>query len=196
MFCVLRISVYRIIFSGWSSNSLYGILGSLRVVAQSISYEVRFFLLIICVLYFCGGLTLSCLSLVQSKGWLVIMLIPVFLILFVSFLAELNRTPFDFSEGESELVSGFNIEYGGTGFAFIFLSEYLRILFSSCVLIILFFGGVTHYFFFLKVTFIAFIIIVIRGTLPRYRYDKLIMMCWKRYLTVSLLLILFYLSIC
>ena len=129
--------------------------------------------------------------------WLILFLLPIFLILFVSFLAELNRTPFDFSEGESELVSGFNIEYGGVGFALIFLSEYLSILFSSVILVIFFGGGIRYtIFFFIKVTFISFIIIVIRGTLPRYRYDKLILICWKSYLTVTLFLILFYIRLC
>nr|YP_009502253.1 NADH dehydrogenase subunit 1 [Acizzia uncatoides]AWU48810.1 NADH dehydrogenase subunit 1 [Acizzia uncatoides] len=196
MFCVLSISVYSIMFSGWSSNSSYGVLGSLRVVAQSVSYEVSFFLLILAVLFFSGSMTLSSLSLIQLKTWLMLFLFPVFVMMSVSFLAELNRTPFDFSEGESELVSGFNVEYGGSGFAFIFLSEYLSILFSSTILVIFFCGGLDcSLFFFIKVTFFSFFIIVIRGTLPRYRYDKLMNMCWKSYLTVILFLSLFYLSV-
>nr|YP_009139053.1 NADH dehydrogenase subunit 1 [Cacopsylla coccinea]AKE49768.1 NADH dehydrogenase subunit 1 [Cacopsylla coccinea] len=197
LFSVLSFSIYGIMLSGWSSNSCYSVLGALRVVAQSISYEVSFFLLILCILYFSGSMNLNDLGDVQQKMWFVFLLFPIFIMLFVSFLAELNRTPFDFSEGESELVSGFNVEYGGSGFAFIFLSEYLSIIFSSVVITLFFLGGGTEFFwFYLKLLFISLMIIVIRGTLPRYRYDKLMDMCWKSYLSVSLLMILFYLSVC
>lgn len=197
LFSVLSLSVYGIILSGWCSNSSYSILGSLRVVAQSISYEVSFFLLILCILYFSGSMNLLELEASQRKSWFIFFLFPIFIILFVSFLAELNRTPFDFSEGESELVSGFNVEYGGVSFAFIFLSEYLRIIFSSVIIRIFFLGGGCELFnFYFQVIFISLGIILVRGTLPRYRYDKLISMCWKIYLTVSLIIILFYLRIC
>nr|YP_010026399.1 NADH dehydrogenase subunit 1 [Cacopsylla citrisuga]QOQ84945.1 NADH dehydrogenase subunit 1 [Cacopsylla citrisuga] len=196
-FSVLSFSVYGIMFSGWSSNSCYSILGALRVIAQSISYEVSFFLLILCVLYFSGSMNLCDLSVVQQHMSFIFFLFPIFIMLFVSFLAELNRTPFDFSEGESELVSGFNIEYGGVGFAFIFLSEYLSIIFSSVIVSVFFLGGsVAFLWFYLKLLFISLIIIIIRGTLPRYRYDKLMNMCWKSYLSASLFMILFYLSLC
>nr|YP_010882014.1 NADH dehydrogenase subunit 1 [Cacopsylla fuscicella]WID86688.1 NADH dehydrogenase subunit 1 [Cacopsylla fuscicella] len=194
-FSVMSFSIYGILISGWSSNSCYSVLGALRVIAQSISYEVSFFLMILCILYFCGSMSLVDLSEVQEKTWFVFLLFPVFLMLMVSFLAELNRTPFDFSEGESELVSGFNVEYGGVGFAFIFLSEYLSIIFSSVIVSLFFLGGSPGFLlFYLKLLLVSIIIIIIRGTLPRYRYDKLMNMCWKSYLTVSLLMILFYLS--
>nr|YP_010600881.1 NADH dehydrogenase subunit 1 [Cacopsylla jukyungi]WAL33211.1 NADH dehydrogenase subunit 1 [Cacopsylla jukyungi] len=197
LFSVLSFSIYGIMLSGWSSNSSYSVLGALRVVAQSISYEVSFFLLILCVLYFSGSMNLIDLAEIQSNMWFIFLVFPVFIMLIVSFLAELNRTPFDFSEGESELVSGFNIEYGGSGFAFIFLSEYLSIIFSSVIICVFFFGGDSQALsFYLKLLFVSLIIIIIRGTLPRYRYDKLMNMCWKSYLTVSLLMILFYLSLC
>lgn len=153
-------------------------LGCLRVVAQSISYEVSFYLLILCILFMIKRLVIGDFFIYQTKVWSIILILPVFIIIFVSFLAELNRTPFDFTEGESELVSGFNIEYGGVGFALIFLGEYLRILFSRIILNILFIGGLnfnlTRY---LKVLVISLLIILIRGTLPRYRYDKLIILC-------------------
>nr|YP_009501969.1 NADH dehydrogenase subunit 1 [Psylla alni]AWU49043.1 NADH dehydrogenase subunit 1 [Psylla alni] len=197
LFSVLSFNVYGIMLSGWSSNSSYSILGSLRVVAQSISYEVSFFLLILCILYFSGAMNLLELSVSQQKSWFVFLLFPIFIMLFVSFLAELNRTPFDFTEGESELVSGFNVEYGGAGFAFIFLSEYLSIIFSSVIISVFFLGGgVESLTFYIKLLFISLGVILIRGTLPRYRYDKLMNMCWKSYLMVSLTMILFYLSVC
>nr|YP_010596834.1 NADH dehydrogenase subunit 1 [Cacopsylla burckhardti]UFP91890.1 NADH dehydrogenase subunit 1 [Cacopsylla burckhardti]WAK85093.1 NADH dehydrogenase subunit 1 [Cacopsylla burckhardti] len=197
LFSVLSFSIYGIMISGWASNSCYSILGALRVVAQSISYEVSFFLLILCILYFSGSMNLFDLGLVQRKGWFILFLFPIFIMLFVSFLAELNRTPFDFTEGESELVSGFNVEYGGVGFAFIFLSEYLSIIFSSVIVCIFFLGGDPEFLgFYLKFLFVSLIIILVRGTLPRYRYDKLMNMCWKSYLMVSLFMILFYLSLC
>nr|WMH03415.1 NADH dehydrogenase subunit 1 [Cacopsylla melanoneura] len=197
LFSVLSFSIYGIMISGWASNSCYSVLGALRVVAQSISYEVSFFLLILCILYFSGSMNLFDLSVIQQNGWFIWLLFPIFIMLFVSFLAELNRTPFDFSEGESELVSGFNVEYGGVGFAFIFLSEYLSIIFSSVIMCIFFLGGGPEFLgFYLKFLFISLTIILVRGTLPRYRYDKLMSMCWKSYLMVSLTMILFYLSLC
>lgn len=197
VFCVISFSVYGIIIIGWSSNSSYSILGCLRVVAQSISYEVSFFLLILCSLYFFNSMNLLDLTLIQVNIWFLWFIFPIFLIIMVSFLAELNRTPFDFSEGESELVSGFNVEYGGRGFAFIFLSEYLRILFASLIIRVFFIGrSLESLSFFLKIAFISGFIIIIRGSLPRYRYDKLINICWKSYLTSSLNLIMFYLRIC
>lgn len=115
---------------------------------------------------------------IQVKTWFIFLVFPIFIMLFVSFLAELNRTPFDFSEGESELVSGFNIEYGGSGFAFIFLSEYLRIIFSSVIVSIFFFGRAPQFLvFYFKLLIVSLVIIIVRGTLPRYRYDKLINLC-------------------
>nr|YP_009502279.1 NADH dehydrogenase subunit 1 [Cacopsylla pyri]AWU48882.1 NADH dehydrogenase subunit 1 [Cacopsylla pyri] len=197
LFSVLSFSIYGIMLSGWSSNSCYSVLGALRVVAQSISYEVSFFLLILCILYFSGSMNLVDLGSIQVKTWFIFLVFPIFIMLFVSFLAELNRTPFDFSEGESELVSGFNIEYGGSGFAFIFLSEYLSIIFSSVIVSIFFFGSAPQFLaFYFKLLIVSLVIIIVRGTLPRYRYDKLMNLCWKSYLMVSLFMILFYLSLC
>nr|YP_009443411.1 NADH dehydrogenase subunit 1 [Diaphorina lycii]ATR80195.1 NADH dehydrogenase subunit 1 [Diaphorina lycii] len=192
MFCVLSVGVYSIMVSGWFSNSSYSILGCMRVLAQSISYEVSFFFLVLCLLYFSESASMLEFLVFQQFTWFLTFLFPIFLMLLVSFLAELNRTPFDFSEGESELVSGFNVEYGGSGFAFIFLSEYLSILFSSVVLALFFLGSLTEYLFYFKMGVVSVFIIIIRGTLPRYRYDKLMSMCWKTYLTVVLFLMLFY----
>nr|YP_009501995.1 NADH dehydrogenase subunit 1 [Trioza anthrisci]AWU49076.1 NADH dehydrogenase subunit 1 [Trioza anthrisci] len=196
MFVILSLGVYCIMISGWSSNSSYSMLGCMRVVAQSISYEVSFFLLILCLIYLTGSLSILDFNKYQYKIWFMIVMLPVFIMMMVSFLAELNRTPFDFSEGESELVSGFNIEYGGSGFAFIFLGEYLSILFSSMILSFLFLGSSTFsVLYFVKLLTISFFIIVIRGTLPRYRYDKLMNLCWKTYLSSSLFLLIFYSSV-
>nr|QKK36449.1 NADH dehydrogenase subunit 1 [Trioza erytreae] len=196
MFVILSMSVYSIMISGWSSNSIYSMLGCVRAIAQSISYEVSFFLLFLCLMFSISSLSIIDFTYFQYKIWFIVILFPVFIMLFVSFLAELNRTPFDFSEGESELVSGFNIEFGSFSFAFIFLGEYLSILFSSLILILLFMGSISFNIdFYLKFMFMSFFIIVVRGTLPRYRYDKLMNLCWKTYLGCILMLIIFYLSL-
>lgn len=132
----------------------------------------------------------------QKSNYLIFKHISIFIIFFVSFLAELNRTPFDFSEGESELVSGFNVEYGGAGFAFIFLGEYISILFARAIMCILFLGlNIERFFFYFIIVRFSFFFVLIRGCLPRYRYDKLIEICWKSFLISTLNLILFYSSI-
>nr|YP_009048860.1 NADH dehydrogenase subunit 1 [Paratrioza sinica]AID54949.1 NADH dehydrogenase subunit 1 [Paratrioza sinica] len=196
MFSVLSMGVYGVMICGWSSSSCYSTLGSIRVIAQSISYEVSFFLLILCLMYLIGSASLAEFIYFQYNVWFIMVVSPVFLMLFVSFLAELNRTPFDFSEGESELVSGFNVEYGGSGFAFIFLGEYLSILFAGLVLTLAFMGGSCYsLLFYIKLVAVGGVIIVVRGTLPRYRYDKLMNLCWKGYLGLALNLIIFCISI-
>nr|YP_009500752.1 NADH dehydrogenase subunit 1 [Paracarsidara gigantea]AWU49011.1 NADH dehydrogenase subunit 1 [Paracarsidara gigantea] len=195
MFCIISMGVYSIMISGWFSNSCYSVIGAIRSIAQSISYEVSFFLMILCILYFINSMNIMNFMKFQNLCWFIYLTFPIFIMFFVSFLAELNRTPFDFSEGESELVSGFNIEYGGSGFAFIFLAEYLSILFSSFFIVVVFFTMTINYFFFLKISIISFLIIIIRASLPRYRYDKLMNMCWKSYLTSTLFLMIFYSSL-
>nr|QWV61778.1 NADH dehydrogenase subunit 1 [Agonoscena pistaciae] len=194
IFSILSVSVYSIMIAGWSSNSCYSILGCIRSIAQSISYEVSFFLMFLGLMYFSLSIKLVEFHLIQKCIGMIVYCFPIYLMLFVSFLAELNRTPFDFSEGESELVSGFNIEYGGVGFAFIFLSEYLSILFSSMLLTFIFLSSSYGFFFFICLVGTSLLIIIIRGSLPRYRYDKLMNMCWKSYLTTILNLMIFYSS--
>nr|WRO39600.1 NADH dehydrogenase subunit 1 [Carsidara limbata] len=194
MFCMMAMSVYSIMISGWFSNSCYSVIGAIRSIAQSISYEVSFFLMILCIIYFVFSMTLIDFIKFQKLIWFFFLVFPIFLMFYVSFLAELNRTPFDFSEGESELVSGFNVEYGGSGFAFIFLAEYLSIIFCSFFIVLMFFSNIFNYFFYIKIVILSFTIIVIRACLPRYRYDKLMNMCWKSYLGSVLLLIIFYSS--
>jgi len=186
-FCCLSFGVYIVIIAGWSSNSMYALLGSLRSIAQTISYEVALVLILLCLLFILGSFNLLNFELFQEKIWFLFLFFPIGLIWMISRLAETNRTPFDFAEGESELVSGFNVEYGGGGFALIFLAEYARILFISLLFSLLFLGSFKiRFFFFLKLNFISFLFIWVRGAFPRYRYDKLIFMAWKSYLPVSL----------
>lgn len=186
-FCCIRFGVYIIILAGWSSNSVYALLGSLRSIAQTISYEVALVLILISILFLIGRFNLVYFDLYQKYVWFLILVFPIGLIWIISRLAETNRTPFDFAEGESELVSGFNVEYGAGGFALIFLAEYARILFISILFSLLFLGSQVYSFiFFLKLNFISFLFIWVRGALPRYRYDKLINMAWKSYLPVVL----------
>lgn len=182
-FCCISFGVYIVILAGWSSNSAYALLGSLRSIAQTISYEVALVLILLSVLFLIGRFNLIYFELYQKNLWFLILFFPIGIIWIISSLAETNRTPFDFAEGESELVSGFNVEYGAGGFALIFLAEYASILFIRMLFSILFLGSqVCSFFFFLKLNCIAFLFIWVRGALPRYRYDKLINIAWKSYL--------------
>lgn len=185
--CCSRLRVYTIIIAGWSSNSNYSLLGGLRCVAQTISYEVRLALILLSFLVLISRLSIFDLFLYQHYIWFFFISIPLCIVWFVSRLAETNRTPFDFAEGESELVSGFNIEYRRGGFALIFLAEYSNILFMRVLFCFIFLGGdIISWLFFLKVVFISFLFVWVRGTLPRFRYDKLIYLAWKGFLPVSL----------
>lgn len=182
-FCCISFGVYIVMLAGWSSNSAYALLGSLRSIAQTISYEVALVLILLSVLFLIGRFNLIYFELYQKNLWFLILFFPIGIIWIISSLAETNRTPFDFAEGESELVSGFNVEYGAGGFALIFLAEYASILFIRMLFSILFLGSqVCSFFFFLKLNCIAFLFIWVRGALPRYRYDKLINIAWKSYL--------------
>jgi NADH-ubiquinone oxidoreductase chain 1 len=184
---IIRIGVYTVIFSGWSSNSNYALLGGIRAVAQTISYEVRLALIIIFILFLIKRLSLYSLSKYQMIVWFLILNIPLGLCFFSSILAETNRTPFDLAEGESELVSGFNVEYRGGGFALIFLAEYSRIIFIRILFVIIFIGGYKlNIITFLIILLLGMIFLWARGTLPRIRYDKLIYLTWKRYLPISI----------
>lgn len=190
---VSSLSVYTIILAGWSSNSNYAMLGGLRSAAQTISYEVRLILILISFLFLIIRFDIVVLQNYQENIWFIFLLLPSRLMWLVSGLAETNRSPFDFAEGESELVSGFNVEYRRGGFAIIFLAEYANILFIRIVCRILFLGGdLFSWRFFIKLVFMSFFWLWVRGTMPRYRYDKLINLAWKIYLPVSLNLLLFY----
>nr|AML26650.1 NADH dehydrogenase subunit 1 [Ptiliidae sp. BMNH 1274723] len=193
--CVSSLGVYSIMIAGWSSNSNFTLLGSLRSVAQSISYEVSLSLILLSLLFMVLSLNLEMFYLYQLNIWFIFLFFPIFMMWMVSLLAETNRTPFDFAEGESELVSGFNIEYSSGGFAMIFLAEYSSILMMSFLSSILFFGSnFFSIFFFIGVSLLSFSWLWIRGTLPRFRYDKLMGLAWKIYLPISLNLLIFYMS--
>ena len=190
---ISSLSVYTVILAGWSSNSNYAILGRLRSVAQTISYEVRLVLILISFLFLTLRFDIIDLEKYQEYLWLIFLILPLCIIWIVSRLAETNRTPFDFAEGESELVSGFNVEYRRGGFAIIFLAEYARILFIRIICRMLFLGGdIYSIIFFLKIVFMSYFWVWVRGTLPRYRYDKLIYLAWKSYLPVSLNILSLY----
>nr|APX40888.1 NADH dehydrogenase subunit 1 [Psylliodes hispanus] len=193
--CISSLSVYTIMLAGWSSNSNYSLLGSLRSVAQTISYEVSLILILMSFLFLILSLNLIDFYSYQEYIWFLFMLFPLCLMWIVSSLAETNRTPFDFAEGESELVSGFNVEYSSGGFVMIFLAEYGNILFMSMISVILFLGSnLMSFLFFLKLSLVSFFWLWVRGTLPRYRYDKLMYLAWKIYLPVSLNFLLFFSS--
>nr|ANJ70603.1 NADH dehydrogenase subunit 1 [Ocypus olens] len=191
--CCSSLGVYTIMISGWSSNSNYALLGGLRSVAQTISYEVSLSLILLSFLFLTLSLSILDFMNYQNYLWFIFLCFPLSVIWFITCLAETNRTPFDFAEGESELVSGFNVEYSSGGFALIFLAEYSSILFMSMMCVILFLGAnIYSWTFFLKLSFMSFLWIWVRGTLPRFRYDKLMYLAWKSFLPVSLNYLFFY----
>nr|YP_010164094.1 NADH dehydrogenase subunit 1 [Scopimera intermedia]QRK27409.1 NADH dehydrogenase subunit 1 [Scopimera intermedia] len=193
--CCLSMSVYSTMVAGWSSNCKYSLLGSLRAVAQTISYEVSLALILLSFVMLIGGFNLELFNKYQAGLWFLLIATPLSMVWFSSCLAETNRTPFDFAEGESELVSGFNTEYGAGGFALIFMAEYASILFMSVLFVILFLGSSPFsVFFYVKSVMIAFAFVWVRGTLPRFRYDKLMYLAWKSYLPMSINYLIFFLG--
>nr|YP_009112302.1 NADH dehydrogenase subunit 1 [Upogebia yokoyai]AIY61424.1 NADH dehydrogenase subunit 1 [Upogebia yokoyai] len=194
--CCLSLGVYSTMAAGWSSNCKYSLLGSLRAVAQTISYEVSLALILLSIIFLIGGFNMDLFNNYQTFIWFLWFTLPLSLIWFASCLAETNRTPFDFAEGESELVSGFNTEYGAGGFALIFMAEYASILFMSALFVIVFLGAnPCSILFYLKLSLIAFIFVWVRGTLPRLRYDKLMYLAWKGFLPVSLNYLFFFMGV-
>lgn len=187
---ISRLGVYVIILRGWASNSKYALLGAYRGVAQVISYEVNFSFVILRIFLFRGSLKIWELKEFQVRNMIIFIgEIVVYLIWIVIILAETNRTPFDLSEGESELVSGFNVEYGGVRFAILFIAEYGNILFIRWITRIIFFSGKIEI-----IIMLVCVILVIRGTLIRYRYDKLMILSWK-YILPFVILNFFFLVI-
>nr|WPY71342.1 NADH dehydrogenase subunit 1 [Gampsocera sp.] len=194
--CITSLGVYTIMIAGWSSNSNYALLGSLRSVAQTISYEVSLALILLSFIFLIGDYNFMNFFYYQKYMWFFILLFPMMLVWMSISLAEMNRTPFDFAEGESELVSGFNIEYSSGGFALIFLAEYASILFMSMLFSLMFLGGdLFSVMFYIKLTFISFFIIWVRGSLPRFRYDKLMYLAWKGFLPLSLNYLMFFIGL-
>nr|AVN68154.1 NADH dehydrogenase subunit 1 [Megaloblatta sp. ECMD1] len=194
--CCTSLGVYTIMIAGWSSNSNYSLLGGLRAVAQTISYEVSLALVLLSFVFLVNSYNLVDFFYYQCYLWFIFILFPLSLVWFVSCLAETNRTPFDFAEGESELVSGFNVEYSGGGFALIFLAEYSSILFMSLLFSVIFLGGDLNSFgFYFKLVLISYLFIWVRGTMPRFRYDKLMYLAWSSFLPMSLNYLIFYLGL-
>jgi NADH-quinone oxidoreductase subunit H len=199
IFAVSSLGVYGIITSGWASNSKYAFLGALRSTAQMVSYEVSIGLILINVLLCAGSLNLSTIVLAQESIWYIVPLFPVFLMFFISALAETNRAPFDLPEAEAELVAGYNVEYSAMGFALFFLGEYTNILVMCALLVIFFLGGWLPLidmfpfswipgpvWFGIKMSLMVFAFIWVRGAYPRYRYDQLMRLGWKVLLPLSL----------
>nr|YP_010545657.1 NADH dehydrogenase subunit 1 [Chrysops dissectus]UYG48440.1 NADH dehydrogenase subunit 1 [Chrysops dissectus] len=194
--CCTSLGVYTVMIAGWSSNSNYALLGGLRAVAQTISYEVSLALILLSFVFLIGSYNLLGFYLYQKYIWFLLIAFPLGLVWFASCLAETNRTPFDFAEGESELVSGFNVEYSSGGFALIFLAEYASILFMSMLYVVIFMGSnIFDLSFYLKLVFISFLFIWARGTLPRFRYDKLMYLAWKSFLPFSLNYLMFFIGL-
>nr|QUL58849.1 NADH dehydrogenase subunit 1 [Sarcophaga genuforceps] len=191
--CCTSLGVYTVMVAGWSSNSNYALLGGLRAVAQTISYEVSLALVLLSFIFLIGGYNMLMFYKYQLFIWFLFIMFPMALVWFSISLAETNRTPFDFAEGESELVSGFNVEYSSGGFALIFLAEYASILFMSMLFCVMFLGSdLFSLLFYVKLTFVSFMFIWVRGTLPRFRYDKLMYLAWKSFLPFSLNFLLFF----
>nr|APT41491.1 NADH dehydrogenase subunit 1 [Trichopygomyia trichopyga] len=195
-FSCISLGVYTVMLAGWSSNSNYALLGGLRAVAQTISYEVSLILLVLSFILMINSFNFFGFMKMQQNIWFIVLSLPLGLMLLTSLLAETNRTPFDFAEGESELVSGFNVEYSSGGFALIFLAEYAMILFMSMLFVLMFLGAsIFSLSFYLELVFLSYIFIWVRGTLPRYRYDKLMYLVWKSYLPAALCFICFFIGL-
>nr|BDW36470.1 NADH dehydrogenase subunit 1 [Hyophila propagulifera] len=204
LFAISSLGVYGIITAGWSSNSKYAFLGALRSAAQMVSYEVSIGLIIITVLICVGSCNFSEIVIAQKQIWFGIPLFPVFIMFFISCLAETNRAPFDLPEAEAELVAGYNVEYSSMGFALFFLGEYANMILMSSLCTLLFLGGWLpildipifrvipgSIWFSIKVLFFLFVYIWVRAAFPRYRYDQLMRLGWKVFLPLSLAWVVF-----
>lgn len=197
------LAVYSILGSGWASNSKYALIGALRAVAQTISYEVSLGLILLSIIIFTGGFSLQTFNVTQEAIWLLFPTWPLAAIWYISTLAETNRAPFDLTEGESELVSGFNVEYAGGPFALFFLAEYANILLINTLSATLFFGAshlphlseTSTISLIIKAALLSALFLWVRASYPRFRYDQLIHLIWKNFLPLTLALVIWHLSL-
>nr|QJI81099.1 NADH dehydrogenase subunit 1 [Menticirrhus littoralis] len=197
------LAVYSILGSGWASNSKYALIGALRAVAQTISYEVSLGLILLSTIIFVGGFTLQTFNVAQESIWLILPAWPLAAMWYISTLAETNRAPFDLTEGESELVSGFNVEYAGGPFALFFLAEYSNILLMNTLSATLFLGAshtptapeLTTANLMSKTALLSLLFLWVRGSYPRFRYDQLMHLIWKNFLPLTLALVIWHLAL-
>nr|WNH18877.1 NADH dehydrogenase subunit 1 [Haemulon flavolineatum] len=197
------LTVYSILGSGWASNSKYALIGALRAVAQTISYEVSLGLILLGAIIFTGGFTLQTFNVAQESVWLILPAWPLAAMWYVSTLAETNRAPFDLTEGESELVSGFNVEYAGGPFALFFLAEYANILLMNTLSATLFMGAshaplypeLTAINLMTKAALLSVAFLWVRASYPRFRYDQLMHLIWKAFLPLTLALLIWHLAV-
>nr|WNH21686.1 NADH dehydrogenase subunit 1 [Starksia lepicoelia] len=200
---ISSLAVYSILGSGWASNSKYALIGALRAVAQTISYEVSLGLILLNAIIFTGGFTLQTFSVAQEATWLILPAWPLAAMWYISTLAETNRAPFDLTEGESELVSGFNVEYAGGPFALFFLAEYANILLMNTLSATLFMGSslfifmpeITTMSLMLKASLLSVLFLWVRASYPRFRYDQLMHLIWKNFLPITLALVIWHLAL-
>nr|ATL15898.1 NADH dehydrogenase subunit 1 [Johnius amblycephalus] len=197
------LAVYSILASGWASNSKYALIGALRAVAQTISYEVSLGLILLSTILFTGGFTLQIFNTAQESIWLIFPAWPLAAMWYISTLAETNRAPFDLTEGESELVSGFNVEYAGGPFALFFLAEYANILLMNTLSATLFLGALhtptmpelTTINLMAKAAFLSVLFLWVRASYPRFRYDQLMHLIWKNFLPLALAFVIWHLAL-
>nr|YP_009731380.1 NADH dehydrogenase subunit 1 [Rhinolophus pusillus]QHQ97691.1 NADH dehydrogenase subunit 1 [Rhinolophus pusillus] len=202
MLAMSSLAVYSILWSGWASNSKYALIGALRAVAQTISYEVTLAIILLSVLLLSGSFSLSTLITTQEHMWLIFPSWPLAMMWFISTLAETNRAPFDLTEGESELVSGFNVEYAGGPFALFFLAEYANIIMMNIFTTTLFLGAFHNPFmpelytanFVLKSLLLTVLFLWVRASYPRFRYDQLMHLLWKNFLPLTLALCMWHVA--
>nr|AGM53061.1 NADH dehydrogenase subunit 1 [Balaenoptera physalus] len=203
MLAMSSLAVYSILWSGWASNSKYALIGALRAVAQTISYEVTLAIILLSVLLMNGSYTLSTLATTQEQLWLLFPSWPLAMMWFISTLAETNRAPFDLTEGESELVSGFNVEYAAGPFALFFLAEYANIIMMNMLTAILFLGTFHNPHnpelyttnLIIKTLLLTMSFLWIRASYPRFRYDQLMHLLWKNFLPLTLALCMWHISL-